>query len=264
LINIVESIGTEMSFDINQLNIDPISERVLCISGPEIISIELHQFLLGVCEQLHVAHFPEIDQIVPAYHTITIILKDSASSIKFADELIEWFKSARQLPKSPSNSAHKSPTAHRSPLTAPSTSHSPLPTSYFPLPTSHVIPVHYGGEFGPDLEDFAKAKGLSPREVINLHTSVEYYVYMIGFTAGFPYLGGLPTELHRPRRDEPRVHVPAGSVGIGGAQTGVYPHEAPGGWHLIGRTDLSLFDVDRSPPALLKPGDRVRFTEVTL
>ena len=86
---------------------------------------------------------------------------------------------------------------------------------------------------------------------------------MIGFTAGFPYLGGLPEALHFPRRDQPRVRVPAGSVGIGGAQTGVYPHEAPGGWHLIGRTDAILFDVSREQPTLIKPGDSVRFMEVS-
>ncbi len=246
-----------MSFDINQLKVDPISEHAVCVSGPEVISIELHQFLLGVCEQLRKADLTEVDQVIPAYHTITIILKRSVSSIEFVESLRRWINTVDLI----SNSDIP---AHRSPLTAPSTSHSPLPTSYFPLPTTHVIPVHYGGEFGPDLNAFAKAKSISPREVIDLHTSVEYYVYMIGFTAGFPYLGGLPIELHHPRRDHPRVRVPAGSVGIGGAQTGVYPHEAPGGWHLIGRTDMTLFDIDRSPPAVLKPGDRVRFTEVTL
>ena len=262
MINIVESIGTEMSFDINQLKVEPISEHAVCVSGPEVISIELHQFLLVICEKLREAHFDEIDQIVPAYHTITIILKDSGSSIEFTMKLKKWLEMVHVEPGSPlaapSTSHSPLPTSH-SPLP---TTHSPLPTTHSPLPTTYVIPVHYGGEFGPDLEDFAMAKGLSLREVIDLHTSVEYYVYLIGFTAGFPYLGGLPEVLHFPRRDQPRVRVPAGSVGIGGAQTGVYPHEAPGGWHLIGRTDLSLFDVDRSPPALLKPGDRVKFVEV--
>ncbi len=238
-----------MSFDVNQLKVEPISENAVCISGPEVISIELHQFLLGVRERMRVAEFPEIFQVVPAYHTITIILKGSVSSIEFVESLRRWINTVDLISNS---DVH----ARRSPLTAPSTSHSPLPTT-------HTIHVRYGGEHGPDLEDFARAKGLSPREVIDLHTSVEYYVYMIGFTAGFPYLGGLPNQLHHPRRDQPRVRVPAGSVGIGGAQTGVYPHEAPGGWHLIGRTDRKLFEADREQPALIKPGDRVRFMEVS-
>jgi inhibitor of KinA len=245
LVKIVESIGTEMSDDVKQLRIVPISEHTVCILGPEVISVELHQFLLTICERLREADFPEVDQVVPAYHTITITLVKS-EAIQFAEKLTDWLRSNPNLLPAP-----------RSPL-------SPLPTSHSLVPTTYLIPVQYGGEFGPDLEVFAKAKGMSSREVIEMHTSVEYYVYMIGFTAGFPYLGGLPNELHHPRRDEPRLRVPAGSVGIGGAQTGVYPHEAPGGWHLIGRTDMTLFDIDRSPPAVLKPGDRVRFTEVTL
>jgi len=245
-----------MTFKLSELTVYPLTENSIYISGPEVISIELHQFLLGVCEELRDVHFPEVDQIVSAYHTITIILKDSVSSIEFADDLSEWFKSARPQSKSPIDSAHNSPISRRSPLAAP-------PTSNSLLPTTHIIPVKYGGEFGPDLEDFAITKGMSPREVIDLHMSVEYYVYMIGFTAGFPYLGGLPEVLHHPRRDQPRVRVPAGSVGIGGAQTGVYPSEAPGGWHLLGRTDLKLFDVTREQPALIKPGDKVRFVEVS-
>jgi inhibitor of KinA len=238
-----------MKAEMTDFRVSPISEHAVCISGPEVISIELHQFLLAICERLREANFNEIDQIVPAYHTITIILKGSVSSIDFADDLREWFESDRPVPKPPSDSAHNSPTAPGSLLAAP--------------PVTHLIPVKYGGEFGPDLDEFAKAKGMSLREVIDLHTSVEYYVYMIGFTAGFPYLGGLPEKLHHARRREPRVRVPAGSVGIGGAQTGVYPSEAPGGWYLIGRTDLELFDIHREHPALIKPGDKVRFVEVS-
>ena len=121
------------------------------------------------------------------------------------------------------------------------------------------IPVAYGGEEGPDLADVAAHCGLSPDEVVRRHGEAEYIVYFIGFQPGFAYLGGLDAALHTPRRAEPRVAVPAGSVGIGGAQTGIYPLATPGGWQLIGRTQLTLFDPKAEPPTLLAPGDRVRF-----
>jgi KipI family sensor histidine kinase inhibitor len=121
------------------------------------------------------------------------------------------------------------------------------------------IPVRYGGEDGPDLNDVATHCGLTPEEVVRRHGAAEYDVYFIGFQPGFAYLGGLDESLHTPRRAEPRVAVPAGSVGIGGAQTGIYPLETPGGWQLIGRTALALFDPLAEPPTLLAPGDRVRF-----
>ncbi len=121
------------------------------------------------------------------------------------------------------------------------------------------IPVRYGGSVGPDLEVVAAHAGLPPAEVVRLHGAGDYLVHMIGFAPGFPYLGGLDPRLHCPRRDAPRTVVPAGSVGIGGSQTGIYPVESPGGWQLIGRTPLVLFDATRDPPTLLRAGDRVRF-----
>jgi KipI family sensor histidine kinase inhibitor len=122
------------------------------------------------------------------------------------------------------------------------------------------IPVQYGGEFGPDLQAVASHTGLSAKEVVNRHAAGEYIVFFLGFQPGFAYMGGLDKALHTPRRSSPRVEVPAGSVGIGGEQTGVYPATSPGGWQLIGRTSVPLFDPARSPPTLLQPGDRVRFT----
>lgn len=125
------------------------------------------------------------------------------------------------------------------------------------------IPVLYGGDYGPDLEGIADATGLSPQQVVALHTSVEYRVYMLGFSPGFPYLGQVPDAIAVPRFAEPRSRVPAGSVGIAGLQTGIYPQESPGGWRLIGRTPLRLYDATRSKPFLLQPGDRVRFRAVS-
>lgn len=123
------------------------------------------------------------------------------------------------------------------------------------------IPVRYGGESGPDLNDVASLNGLTPEQVIALHSSAEYRVYFLGFSPGFPYLGGLPEAIAAPRLAAPRKLVPAGSVAIGGSQAGVYPTASPGGWRIIGRTPLELFHAGRQPPALLEMGDRVRFLE---
>lgn len=125
-----------------------------------------------------------------------------------------------------------------------------------------VVPVCYGGECGPDLEAVAAHAGLSPDEVVARHAAGGYRVAFIGFLPGFPYLMGLEPALHMPRRATPRTRVPAGSVAIGGAQTGVYPVDSPGGWHLVGRTNAQLFDPAADAPGLLRAGDRVRFRAV--
>ncbi len=125
------------------------------------------------------------------------------------------------------------------------------------------IPVCYGGDFGPDIADVATRAGLSSAEVIALHTGGNYRVHAIGFAPGFAYLGGLAAKLHTPRRASPRTAVPAGTVGIGGAQTGVYPLATPGGWNLIGRTPLRLFDAHRAEAAWLQAGDRVVFRAIS-
>jgi KipI family sensor histidine kinase inhibitor len=121
------------------------------------------------------------------------------------------------------------------------------------------IPVAFGGESGPDLSDVARHTGFSPERVIELFTRAEYVVYFVGFSTCFPYLGGLPPELATPRLSAPRKHVPVGSVAIGGPQAGIYPIASPGGWRLIGRTALRLFDPQSMPPPLLRMGDRVKF-----
>ena len=121
------------------------------------------------------------------------------------------------------------------------------------------IPVRYGGSHGPDLADVARAVGLTEDEVVARHAGCVYDVSFIGFLPGFPYLAGLPERLHTSRRGTPRAHVPAGSVAIAGAQTGIYPVASPAGWNVIGRTDFILFDPNREKPATLASGDRVRF-----
>jgi KipI family sensor histidine kinase inhibitor len=124
------------------------------------------------------------------------------------------------------------------------------------------IPVRYGGDDGPDLELVARATGLTEAEVVLAHASASYEVAFLGFSPGFPYLSGLPERLAAPRQLTPRRRVPAGSVAIAGAQAGIYPLASAGGWNLIGRTEAVLFDATRMPPALLAPGDRVRFVRV--
>ncbi|HEY1011786.1 MAG TPA: 5-oxoprolinase subunit PxpB [Herpetosiphonaceae bacterium] len=128
-----------------------------------------------------------------------------------------------------------------------------------PAPALHRIPVLYDGA---DLAEVAARCALSPARLIELHTSTRHTVAMIGFLPGFPYLDGLPARLHLPRRPTPRTKVPAGSVAIANGQTGIYPQASPGGWHLLGRTDVRLFDPARQPPALLQPGDYVEFEAV--
>jgi inhibitor of KinA len=125
------------------------------------------------------------------------------------------------------------------------------------------LPVCYGGEFGADLADVTAATGLSPDEVIRLHVDCEVSVYMIGFMPGFPFMGDLPSALNMPRRREPRLRVPAGSVAITGSLTAIYPWQSPGGWQLIGRCPVPLFDAAAPTPSLLAPGDSVRFEAVT-
>jgi KipI family sensor histidine kinase inhibitor len=124
------------------------------------------------------------------------------------------------------------------------------------------IPVVYGGAGGPDLAFVAAHTGLAAERVVELHSSAEYVVCFLGFLPGFPYLAGLPPELETPRMDAPRTRVPAGSVAIGGRQTGIYPMESPGGWRIVGRTPMRLFDAGADPPAALAMGGRVRFVPI--
>jgi KipI family sensor histidine kinase inhibitor len=132
-----------------------------------------------------------------------------------------------------------------------------------PEPKIVEIPVCYGGELGPDIDFVAQTHGLTVDEVIRIHSEPLYQIYMIGFTPGFPFLGGLPDILATPRLETPRTRVPAGSVGIANNQTGVYPIESPGGWRLIGRTPLTLFDPQRKAPFLYEAGDLIQFKPIS-
>lgn len=131
-----------------------------------------------------------------------------------------------------------------------------------PVQRIYEIPVLYGGEYGPDLETVAKTNRLSPQAVIRLHTAPDYLIYMLGFLAGFPYLGGMDERIATPRLETPRIRIEGGSVGVAGGQTGIYPVASPGGWQLIGRTPLRLYDPQRVPATLLEAGGYVRFRAI--
>jgi inhibitor of KinA len=126
-----------------------------------------------------------------------------------------------------------------------------------------MVPVCYGGEFGPDVPAVASHAGTSEEEVVRLHSSATYLVYFLGFSPGFAYLGGLPEVLHTPRLATPRLRIAGGSVGIAGSQTGIYPLDSAGGWRLIGRTPLRMFDPGAMPPTRLQPGDRIKFEAIS-
>lgn len=196
-------------------------------------SFEAHSTLQEFCVFIDQEWKYLVEEIVPSYETVTIYFHHD---LKNADGLIEDIQikwNAR-------------------------------PDIQLKMTKRQIqIPVCYEEEFGIDLSEVVNYTGLSTREVISLHTSPSYTVFAIGFLPGFPYLRGLPPELFVPRQSKPRLLVPKGAVGIGGAQTGIYPIESPGGWNLIGRTPLDLYDPNRAHPFLLQAGDQLTFDPIS-
>ena len=171
--------------------------------------------------------YPEVLEAIPGMNNITVILRNPQTlALDAIERLQRWWEESEVLE---------------------------------PDSREIDIPVTYGGKHGPDLALVAEHSGLSPKQVVELHSSADYVVWFLGFQPGFAYLGGLSPQLAMPRRAEPRVQVPAGSVGIGGELTGIYPLSTPGGWQLIGHTSLAMFDSRKAEPVLLRPGDKVRF-----
>jgi KipI family sensor histidine kinase inhibitor len=210
------------------MTIRPASDRSLSISFGDSISWEAHQSVRGAVRALE--GLRGILNLHPAYTSVLVDFDPHLFDHNEATILIEQRLEA-------------------------DTETAPHP------PRLVEVPVHFGGEVGPDLGDVARHTGLAAERVIALFTAAEYVVYFVGFSTCFPYLGGLPPELATPRLSAPRKHVPVGSVAIGGPQAGIYPLASPGGWRLIGRTDVCLFDPAGAPPPLLRMGDKVRFLE---
>jgi KipI family sensor histidine kinase inhibitor len=211
--------------------LEPLGDSALLLHWDERIDIAINACVHALAARLREAALPGLLDIVPAY-----------ASILLRFDPLRW-EEVRLREYLVTGAAQTAPDATTS-------------------AASIVIPVCYGGECGPDLTELADHSKLSVEAVIAQHCGAAYRVAMLGFAPGFPYLLGLPPALHAPRRATPRTRVPAGSVAIGGAQTGIYPRELPGGWQLIGRTPLPLFDLTRHPPALLAPGDCVRFRAI--
>jgi inhibitor of KinA len=203
--------------------------------------------VLRVFQLLQRAAIPGVIELAPAYTSVAVffdplaVLKSNSAAKDVFAELATRIQSAI----APVSRRHRRRRAARS------------------TPRLIEIPVCYDPEFGFDLNHVAEHTKLSEREVVELHSTGEYRVACIGFVPGFTFLAGLRKNLATPRRDVPRKEIPPGSVGIGGAQTGIYPLRSPGGWNLIGRTPLKLFDPIKNPPTLLGPGDRVRFRAIT-
>ncbi|HEV7491171.1 MAG TPA: 5-oxoprolinase subunit PxpB [Rhodanobacteraceae bacterium] len=220
------------------VSIEPLGESTLLLRFGEGLDSVVNARVHAASAMLHAAHLPGIVDIVPAYATLGLHYEPSA-----------WIDGHGGSPALHITAAVRA--IFREP-----------PTDLHGETATIEIPVCYGGEFGADLQTLATHAALTIDEVIARHTAGTYRVAMLGFAPGFPYFFGLDPSLHMPRRASPRTRVPAGSVAIGGAQTGIYPSELPGGWQIIGRSPAVLFDVKRDPPSLLMPGDTVRFVRI--
>jgi inhibitor of KinA len=220
----------------------PLGDSALMVELGDAINESTHHRVQTAWRALAAEPLPGVSEAVPAYTSVTLfydpwrVMQAGAP----AGEVISWLTTRiKERLKDPPKSAKTKP-------------------------RTIEIPVCYGGDFGPDLGRVAAQAKIFPDEVVKRHAAAKYLVYLIGFAPGFPYLGGLPKQLATPRHAKPRMTVPPGSVGIAGEQTGIYPQSTPGGWNLIGRTPLKLFQPEANPPALLQAGDEVKFRPVTL
>jgi inhibitor of KinA len=228
------------SKDLPSVQMYPLGDAAVVVSFGDIISPGILGWVMAFADCLNKSPFPGFVELVPAYTTVTVfytpwVVGEQGTEspydrvIFFIQNRLANLKTAKTIAGNPVE-----------------------------------IPVCYGGTFGPDLEFVARVNNLSPEEVIAIHAGGTYLVYMIGFAPGFPYLGGMAQKIAAPRKENPVADIPAGSVGIAGNQTGIYPIRTPGGWQLIGRTPLALFRPNQEPPALLKAGDQVKFIPISL
>jgi len=210
----------------------PFGDTALVVEFGNVISLEINAKVIALSEAAKEAEIEGVEELVPTYRSLLVRYNPLRTSY---EQLVFCIKDIERMLKEPSAEVKG---------------------------RRITIPVVYGSEYGPDLTHVARFHRLSEKQVIKLHSEREYRVYMIGFVAGFPYLGEVPDEIATPRLETPRLKVPAGSVGIAEKQTGIYPCEAPGGWQIIGKTPIKLFNLLQQPPALLKPGDIVKFEPI--
>lgn len=223
-------------------HLKPFGDNAVVIHGGDEINLQTQNLVQSICEIFERQHEEWLIEYVPAYTSVTLFY-----------DIYKAFKLAKK---------------HEPPFETVSRRIHELLSSYTAEQKIRQrvieIPVCYGGTFGPDLSYVAEHNGLTPEEVIDIHSNGDYTVYMIGFAPGFPFVGGMPEKIATPRRKTPRLKIPPRTVGIAGKQTGIYPIETPGGWQLIGRTPIELFYPGQEPPALLQAGDKIQFKPISL
>jgi inhibitor of KinA len=203
-------------------------DSALVLAGPETIDAELNEWCVGAAELLRASLGAAVREVVVGYSTVTVYFDPIGCDARWLEDEIR-----RTVGEAEIESRTAGPTID--------------------------VPVCYGGEYGPDLEEVAAFGGCSPEEAVARHAGTVYRVFLVGFVPGFPYMAAVDARIARPRRPTPRTHVPAGSVAIAGPQTGIYPSPTPGGWNIVGRTPVKPYDPSRQEPFLFRPGDQVRF-----
>ena len=210
----------------------PAGDKALVVELGDSITPEINRKVRGLLAAIENQGIPGLVDLVPSYRSLLVYYDPLCLSLPELEELLSALEQN-------------------------------LDQADLKAPRVVEIPTLYGGEYGPDIGQVAKHNGLALEEVIRIHSGAEYLVYMMGFTPGFPYMGGMSERIATPRLQTPRTAIPAGSVGIAEQQTGVYPIESPGGWQLIGRTPVQLFDPQREPPVVVTVGDYIRFAPIT-
>lgn len=225
-----------MTTESRGIRIEPLGEDCAVISLGNLISEDVNRRAVSIAEAVSEIGFEGFVEASPAYSSVAVFY-DPRNARSGAGMPFENVKAVLE-----ELAASARPSSDRD-------------------ETVHTIPARFGNADGPDLEEIAERRGLSPEDVVEIFLSRNYRVFMLGFLPGFPYLGTLDQRIATSRRGSPRTHVPAGSVGIAGSQTGIYPFDSPGGWQIIGRTDVTVFDPGSEDPAMFRPGDQVRFVE---
>lgn len=215
----------------SELRCSPLGDSAVRIAFGETISIEVNHKIRSFCELLKSDPPTGVVEWTPSYTAVTVFYNPTKTSYKsLVFELINLLKK--------------------------------LDETVLPKARRVIVPVCYGDEFGPDIDHVAQYNNMRKEDVISIHTSGEYLIYMLGFTPGFPYMGGMSKAISTPRLSVPRPRVPSGSVGIAGEQTGIYSLTTPGGWQIIGRTPLVLYDGKREQPSIFEAGDYVQFRPI--